>query len=211
MAYVSNYKLVSTTTAGAQGDNASDAPNLSGNGSRVAFSSAATNLSAADTNRSRDVYVKDLTTGVLRLASTTAAGAVGDDTSGGAVLSSAGERVLFQSFAANFSAPRGGGTFVGFVSNATNLVAGDANGRVDLFVKNLATGEITRVTAQDISGVAGDVSGLELTLSGDGSLIAFSSANADLVPGDANAVADVFTATFSAATEPRRRRTRPPP
>ena len=49
-----------------------DQATISADGTRVAFESSATNLTATpDTNGMLDVYVRDLTTGVTTLAATT--------------------------------------------------------------------------------------------------------------------------------------------
>ena len=40
----------------------------------------------------------------------------------------------------------GDGSITAFVSNASNLVAGDANGRCDTFVRDTSSGETTRVS-----------------------------------------------------------------
>ena len=108
-----------------QGNNASDRPALSSDGLRVVFSTAATNFSAADKTSTRDIYVKDVPTGALTLVSSTAAGVAGNDTSGGAVLSPAGDKVLFQSYASNFSAaaPSGGIYVKDLNSNVLTLIA----------------------------------------------------------------------------------------
>src|SRR5689334_7235431 len=47
------------------------------------------------------------------------------------------------------------GKWVAFDSLASNLVAGDTNGRIDVFVKELATGAIVRVSV-DSAGVQGN-------------------------------------------------------
>ncbi len=47
------------------------------------------------------------------------------------------------------------GTKIAFASNAANLVAGDTNGTYDIFVKDLNTGLMTRVST-DSNGLQGD-------------------------------------------------------
>ncbi|MPV87017.1 hypothetical protein GCU85_09800, partial [Cardiobacteriales bacterium ML27] len=47
------------------------------------------------------------------------------------------------------------GRYVAFSSNSTNLVAGDTNGRDDVFVHDTQTGVTTRVSV-DSSGTEGD-------------------------------------------------------
>jgi hypothetical protein len=76
--------------------------------------------------------------------------------------------------------------FIAFTSAATNLIAGDTNGSVDVFVKDRQTGAVTRVSvAEDGSERNGD-SGLEgVAISADGAVVAFTS-RAALVAADTN-------------------------
>ena len=74
---------------------------LSADGTKVAFQSIATNLDPADTDADYDVYVKDLTTGDLTLASTSDAGVKGNSSSFAASLSAVGTKVAFLSVATN--------------------------------------------------------------------------------------------------------------
>lgn len=89
---------------------------ISDDGRYVAFTSAATNLVAGDTNGFQDVFVRDRTTGLIVRASVDSTGA---EAVGG--LSAIGRMTL-------------DGRFVVLQSNATNLVAGDTNGFRDIFV-----------------------------------------------------------------------------
>ncbi|HZG51620.1 MAG TPA: hypothetical protein VEZ40_05725 [Pyrinomonadaceae bacterium] len=62
--------LVSINRAGKDGGNRSSTdPVISGDGRYVAFQSAASNLTANDTNNTKDVFVRDLQTGTTMLAS----------------------------------------------------------------------------------------------------------------------------------------------
>jgi Tol biopolymer transport system component len=91
---------------------------ISANGNFVSFESAATNLVAGDNNGIGDVFVHDLQAHVTTLVSVNSAGVQGngDSTSGSAISED--------------------GRFVAFPSSATNLVAGDTNGTVDVFVRD---------------------------------------------------------------------------
>ncbi|NDD65428.1 MAG: hypothetical protein EBZ36_15865 [Acidobacteria bacterium] len=84
------------------------------------------------------------------------------------------------------------GDFVILTSDATSLVPGDTNGQRDLFLKNLQTGEITRIST-DASGQQA-VGGLTLAprLSEDGRYATFTSRATNLVPGDTNGYDDIF-------------------
>ena len=67
------------------------------------------------------------------------------------------------------------GSTVAFVSAATNLVDGDTNGRDDIFVADVETGEIRRVNVDELGQQAdvGLLPGGRPSLSADGLLIAF--------------------------------------
>lgn len=94
-------------------------PTISANGSRVAFTSWATNLvSVNGFNGVGDVYFRDLATATTVRASVT----------------SGGQEANHMSWYATIAA---GGTSVVFVSVADNLVSGDTNNKSDVFRKTL--------------------------------------------------------------------------
>jgi hypothetical protein len=83
------------------------------------------------------------------------------------------------------------GWCVAFYSYASNLVAGDANGRSDVFVCDLESSTITRMSVDtNNSDSNGDTS--FPTVSADGRVVAFSGTASDLVAGDGNKASDVF-------------------
>lgn len=152
---------------------ASFEPALSGDGRRVAFTSAATNLTATeDGNGSkRDVFVYDQGSGVVDLVSAGLGGAAADATSGQPVLNEDGSRVAF-------------------ASRATNLVAGDTNRASDVFVFVPGEGVVRASVARDGAQAGG--ASAEPDLSADGRLIVFTSRADNLVPDDTNGSDDVF-------------------
>lgn len=84
------------------------------------------------------------------------------------------------------------GRYMAFASTATNLVAGDTNGVRDVFVRDVLTGQTTRVSvASDGTQAAGGGS-QEASISADGRYVAFASNSANLVAGDSNQRMDVF-------------------
>src|SRR5262245_53859461 len=109
---------VSVDSAGLQSNQECVRPALSGDGRMVAFESRATDLVAGDHTGASDVFVHDRATGLTARVSVGASGAEGDGDS-------------------SFAALSGDGRFVAFASQATNLVPGDANGFVDVFVRDL--------------------------------------------------------------------------
>ncbi|MDP9330410.1 MAG: hypothetical protein M3P11_07230 [Actinomycetota bacterium] len=92
-------------------------------------------------------------------------------------ISSDGVQANGSSFSPSISAD---GNIVAFRSYATNLVPGDTEGNVDIFVHNIAAGVTTRVS-QRISGVGANRDSGEPAVSGDGRSVAFSSDATDLV------------------------------
>ena len=83
------------------------------------------------------------------------------------------------------------GRFVTFISSAENLVAGDTNDQNDVFVKNVETSEIVRVT-ENAEGVQVDGNSNLTRISADGGIVTFSSNASNLVLGDTNDQVDVF-------------------
>src|SRR5450432_1698137 len=71
-------ELVSTGMNGAQSDDDSLSPSISGDGRYVAFETHADNIVPNDTNNAYDVFVRDVTTGVTTLASVSSSGVHGN-------------------------------------------------------------------------------------------------------------------------------------
>ena len=170
-------RLASTTRDSEQGNGDSIWHFLTPDGRYVIFTSLASNLAGQDTNGTYDVFVKDLVLGGIQQVSATAGG--GEATgpadsfgSGGASISADGRRALF-------------------TSDATNLVPGDTNGRLDAFVKDLTTGGIRRVST-DAHGAQGDGDSSGVFISADGRYVTMESDATNLVPGDTNSLGDVF-------------------
>ncbi|MCP2246333.1 TolB family protein [Lentzea aerocolonigenes] len=145
------------------GNGDSTTPVTSADGRYVAFPSLASNLVHGDRNGVSDVFVSDLRTGVVRSASRGGNGPSFDP-----------------------PALSADGRFVAFVSSASNLVPGDTNGVDDVFVTDMRTGRVERV-----SGGNGPAYGSP-AMSADGRYVAFRSEASTLVEGDTNGVADVF-------------------
>ena len=84
------------------------------------------------------------------------------------------------------------GRLVAFVSAADNLVPGDENGFADVFVYDLQSGAMVRVSVDSSGTPADSASSGGPSISGDGRFVAFVSAATNLVLGDENGRADVF-------------------
>jgi Tol biopolymer transport system component len=166
-------ELVSISTDGVHADRISDIGNISGDGRYVVFVSYASNLVPRDTNGSPDVFMRD------RLTATTTRVSV----------SSQGQEGNGSSFWPRISAD---GRFVAFVSVATNLTGGDANGTVeDIFVRDLQTGT-TELVSVSTAGIQGNSVSTMPSLSPDGRLLLFTSFAKNLVDDDTNGFWDVF-------------------
>jgi Tol biopolymer transport system component len=163
---------VSVDSAGIQGYADSWYPAISADGRFVAFYSGASNLAAVDTNGGTDVFVHDRQTGVTERVSVDSAGNQGDADSYDPAISADGR-------------------FVAFTSQASNLLAGDANGGLDIFVHDRQTGVTERVSV-DSAGNQGNGPSEYPAISGDGRYVAFRSDASNLVIGDTNGIPDVF-------------------
>ncbi|HET6519958.1 MAG TPA: hypothetical protein VFG47_09060, partial [Geminicoccaceae bacterium] len=83
------------------------------------------------------------------------------------------------------------GRYVAFASGADNLGPADANGTGDVYRKDLATGDVVRVSIT-ADGVEGNGTSGGPAISADGRFVAFVSRADNLVPDDGNGVQDVF-------------------
>jgi uncharacterized repeat protein (TIGR01451 family) len=92
------------------------------------------------------------------------------------------------------------GTTVLFASSSSRLVAGDTNGRTDLFVRDVATGVTTLVTANAAGTASAGGESLDGSLSSDGTKVVFTSDAGDLGPVDTNGQPDVYVRDLVAGT-----------
>lgn len=174
---------VSVSTVGEEGNANSSSlgspPAISADGRFVAFESYASNLVAGDTNGSDDVFVHDRENGTTVRVSVDADGNEG--------------------FGASFNpAISADGRFVAFAS-ISSLVPNDDNFSQDIFVKELATGIIERVSVS-ATGEEGDGGSFAPAISADGRFVAFASGATNLVPDDTNELTDLFVVDREAGT-----------
>ncbi len=179
---------VSVSRDGGNGDGPSTFPSLAADAPRhVAFVSAATNLVAGDTNAAGDIFVRDRQTG-----ETVRVSVAGD-----------GTQATGGSSKPSISAD---GRFVAFESDAENLVAGDTNANIDVFVHDRdADGDAIFDEAQPGATTTARVSvatdgtpstglfafSVNAAISATGRYVAFQSRGV-LVADDSNNRADVF-------------------
>jgi N-acetylglucosamine-6-sulfatase len=83
------------------------------------------------------------------------------------------------------------GRYVAFASAASNVVAGDTNGVTDVFVRDVVTKAVERVSVPEAGGESNGQSALP-AISGDGRYVAFHSSATNLVAADSNGTSDVF-------------------
>jgi hypothetical protein len=149
----------SLSTAGAEPTGESFTYSISGDGRYVVFDSEANNLVPNDTNGAGDVFVRDMQ------ANTTIGVSISGNSGG---------------FDASISLD---GQFVVFTSGSTNLVPNDTNGKADVFVYSMQTGQIVRASVSS-SGVEGNNSSSDPSISGDGHYVTFSSASTNFTALD---------------------------
>jgi Tol biopolymer transport system component len=147
---------------------------ISADGRYVAFASS-TSLSPSGAPLTQ-IYLKDMQTGALTCCSTNASGTQGDDWSIGPVVSSDGRYVAFR-------------------SQATNLVANDTNGFIDIFRKDLQTGAViccSTDAAGNLSNGDSGSGGEYPAITADGRYVVFETGASNLVPWDINWWGDIF-------------------
>lgn len=155
-------------------------PVLSADGRYVAFESFAFNLVPKDKNLRNDIFVHDRKTRKTERVSVTS---TGKEATGGI-------------YGSLYSAISADGRYVAFNSDADNLVPGDTNGLVDVFVHDRQTGKTKRVNVSsdgsEALGETKNIPGYRSTLSADGRYVAFFSGANNLVLNDTNNATDIF-------------------
>ena len=101
--YKATLDMVSLTSDGQLSNGVSDSASISGQGQYLVFMSSATNFFPNDQNGANDVFVKDLTTGEVKLVSQLENGEQPDSSSDSPNISSDGKTIIFSSDMRNFS------------------------------------------------------------------------------------------------------------
>jgi Tol biopolymer transport system component len=165
-------KRVSVRSNENQANDDSTEPVVSRDGRYVVFTSDATNLVVGDTNEASDVFVRDRSLGTTKRVSVRSNERQGNGSSQHAAISSSGRFVVFD-------------------SSATNLVVGDGNNQIDVFVRDLELGT-TRLLSVRTNGNQGNGASYDPSISGNGRFAVFTSESTNLVGSDTNDRRDVF-------------------
>ena len=163
---------ISEDNSGVEGNGVSNSASMDSTGNLVVFRSFATNL-APGSNGFSQVLLRNVTLGTTVLVSKSAGGVTGDGDSGG-----------FQpTITPN-------GRYVGFSSRAGNLVSGDTNGNWDVYLCDLQTNSMKRVSLPTNGAQYFGISHTS-AVSDNGRYVAFASINAFNI-NDTNNTYDVF-------------------
>ena len=165
-------KRVSVSGTGVEANADSHDADIDASGQYVVFTSAASNLVQGDNNGRTDVFVRDTATGTTTRVSVASNGAQANNYCEGAQISQDGRFVLFESL-------------------ANNLVVGDTNNAVDVFLYDRVTGQTTRESI-GTGGVQADTGCFNADISADGNIIVFVSGADNLVVGDPSPWGQVF-------------------
>lgn len=166
--------LVSSTPAGVVGNSDSVMPSISGDGSKVSFSSRAPNLYPGVDGSIYQVLVKNLTTGSIALASQSTSGQLCSADAYQSAISADGNHVTFR-------------------TSGSNLAPNDLPSNRDVFVRDLALGQTIPVSVNS-GGVLSDNHCDAPCISADGQVVAYDSVSTNLIPEDTLGIRDVFVA-----------------
>lgn len=165
---------VSVNTTGGAQNGSSTLPDVSSDGSEVAFVSSATNLVPGGSSGKNNVFVRDMLTGVTTQVSLTPSG---------------GQPAGF-STRPSISAD---GQYIAFDSSARDLTQKviPQTGFTQIFLKNMTTG-VTTLESAATDGSPGNGDSLRAALSSDGTHLAFVSDALNLIPNDTSDYRNVF-------------------
>jgi len=153
----------SVGSVGQQSAASSNTAGLSGSGKRVVFvSGAMEEFGAVDPRASTNVFLRDLAARTTTLLSVNDASGPANSQSLLPLISRDGEAEVF-------------------ASPATNLVTGDANGRADVFARDLVAGT-TSLVSLGTDGAQGNGISVLAAINQDGRYVAFDSVSSNFVP-----------------------------
>jgi len=168
-------QIIDTTTlvsvgSGSGGDQWSDSPQITPDGSKVVFRSSATDLLPTPTNGNGNIFLYDVATDTTTLI-TTGSGSGGNDSSGSPQITPSGSKIVF-------------------VSYATDLLPTPTNGNGNIFLYDVATDTTTLITTG--SGSGGNSSSGSPQITPGGSKIVFESSATDLLATPTTSNGNIF-------------------
>lgn len=166
---------VSVTGVATEGDGSSFSPAISADGQTVAFVSRASNFGGAPEptfGSYQNVYVRHLATQTTELVNVSGTGVPALGLSDHPSISDDGQSVSFS-------------------SDAINLAPYDANGAIDVFVRQRLGGRTLRVSLTDTRTESNGSSGLS-AITGDGVQVAFGSSATNLINNLSGVVGGVY-------------------
>jgi len=179
--------LISKSTAGLPGNNSSYQPHISFNGRYIAYITNASNI-AADANADKKVVVRyDVKTGETKVVNVDASNIISDGTVEETNIS-------------------GDGRFVVFSDSSTNFVSDNSGGLLNIYLKDMVTGQLVAVSRGVGNTAANNNSSLPSVaangLNANNGLISFTSLASNLTnpPLSSGEISHVFTVPF---TKPR--------
>lgn len=164
---------INVTPMGAPSSGEASWPQITPDGRYVLFESNAADIVAGDVSTRTDVFVRDTMTATTICATRSTAGSFANNNSDQHASMSDDAR------------------YVVFGNYGSNLVPGDTNMTEDVFVRDTQLNTTLRVSVGP-GGVQLFGQSAFPTISGDGRYVAFGSSSTMIVPGDMNAVSDLF-------------------
>jgi Tol biopolymer transport system component len=161
-----SFEVASIDDSGSRANGDSRRPSISADGRYVAFESWASNLVPGDTNKRRDIFVRDRLSGTTTRVSVSSSGVQSNGDSANAAISA-------------------NGRYVAFESTAKNLDPAARNGLTQVYVRDLVAGT-TRLVSKVSASVAGNDQSVSPSISGDGVRVAFQTFATNLISMDAN-------------------------
>jgi Ca2+-binding RTX toxin-like protein len=154
-------RLVGTNSSNEPANRPVRNASFSADGTKIVFQSDASNLVLGDTNGAMDVFVKDLLTGVVERVSTGANGEEANNQSTNARFHPDGQRVVFQ-------------------TEANNLVEDDLSIYSDIYIKDLNSGNLQRIT---VTHDGREFAGFNPVFTPDGRYLKFDTGSNNIIDG----------------------------
>lgn len=161
---------LSTNKTALTGDSVN--PRFSQDGRFIVFESASDQVCPSDTNQTWDVFLWDRVTNQVQCLSRTPSGRTGNDESHVGSISADGSMIVFTSF-------------------ADDLVSGDTNNTVDVFLWRKSTGKV-ELLSRGVNGAVGDDASSGSAISADGRWVSFNSSALNLVSGGPNSLSSTY-------------------